>query len=72
MSDCRFGVSPVNCPDPDELQFHTYFVKVIVGHIFETSIKCLYFYTDRSKAVLLLWCLTVLAVCVYTLVHLLC
>ena len=31
-----------------------------------------YFYTDRSKAVLLLWFLTVLAVCVYTLVHLLC
>ena len=30
-----------------------------------------YFYTDRSKAVLLLWFLTVLAVCVYTLVHLL-
>ena len=30
------------------------------------------FYTDRSKAVLLLWFLTVLAVCVYTLVHLLC
>ena len=29
---------------------------------------CLY----RSKAVLLLWFLTVLAVCVYTLVHLLC
>ena len=28
--------------------------------------------TDRSKAVLLLWFLTVLAVCVYTLVHLLC
>ena len=27
---------------------------------------------DRSKAVLLLWFLTVLAVCVYTLVHLLC
>ena len=31
-----------------------------------------YFYTDRSKAVLLLWFLTVLAVCVYTLVQLLC
>ena len=31
-----------------------------------------YFYTERSKAVLLLWFLTVLAVCVYTLVHLLC
>ena len=31
-----------------------------------------YFYTDRSKAVLLLWFLNVLAVCVYTLVHLLC
>ena len=31
-----------------------------------------FFYTDRSKAVLLLWFLTVLAVCVYTLVHLLC
>ena len=31
-----------------------------------------YFYTDRSKAVLLLWFLTVLAVCVYTLIHLLC
>ena len=31
-----------------------------------------YFYTDRSKAVLLLWFLTVLSVCVYTLVHLLC
>ena len=30
------------------------------------------FYTDRSKAVLLLWFLTVLAVFVYTLVHLLC
>ena len=30
------------------------------------------FYTDRSKAVLLLWFLNVLAVCVYTLVHLLC
>ena len=32
----------------------------------------LFFYTDRSKAVLLLWFLNVLAVCVYTLVHLLC
>ena len=32
----------------------------------------LLFYTDRSKAVLLLWFLTVLAVCVYTLVQLLC
>ena len=31
-----------------------------------------YFYTDRSKAVLLLWFLTVLAVCVYTLIQLLC
>ena len=31
-----------------------------------------YFYTDHSKAVLLLWFLTVLTVCVYTLVHLLC
>ena len=31
-----------------------------------------YFYTDRSKAVLLLWFLTVLAVCIYTLVQLLC
>ena len=31
-----------------------------------------YFYTDRSKAVILLWFLTVPAVCVYTLVHLLC
>ena len=31
-----------------------------------------YFYTDRSKAVLLLLFLTVLAVCVYTLVQLLC
>ena len=31
-----------------------------------------YFYTDRSRAVLLLWFLTVLAVCIYTLVQLLC
>ena len=31
-----------------------------------------YFYTDRSKAVLLLWFLTVLTVCIYTLVQLLC
>ena len=31
-----------------------------------------FFYTDRSKAVLLLWFLTVLAVCIYTLVQLLC
>ena len=31
-----------------------------------------YFYTDHSKAVLLLWFLTVLAVCIYTLVQLLC
>ena len=31
-----------------------------------------YFYTDRSKAVLLLWFLTVLVVCIYTLVQLLC
>ena len=23
MSDCRFGVSPVNYPDPDPLQTHT-------------------------------------------------
>ena len=29
-------------------------------------------HNDRSNAVLLLWFLTVLAVCVYTLVHLLC
>ena len=38
----------------------------------KTGLSPQYFYTDRSKAVLLLWFLTVLAVCVYTLVHLLC
>ena len=39
---------------------------------FKTGLSPQYFYTDRSKAVLLLWFLTVLAVCVYTLVQLLC
>ena len=24
MSDCRFGVSPVNCPDPDQSTVQSY------------------------------------------------
>ena len=45
---------------------------MLCGRMTTLRVVIQYFYTDRSKAVLLLWFLTVLAVCVYTLVHLLC
>ena len=48
-------------------------IRVAVGRAkISEGLSPQYFYTDRSKAVLLFWFLTVLAVYVYTLVHLLC
>ena len=28
MSDCRFGVSPVNYPDPDDVNIHATFARL--------------------------------------------
>ena len=52
--------------------FVDFVMRRLICNLAESNERARYFYTDRSKAVLLLWFLTVLAVCVYTLVHLLC
>ena len=76
----KTGLSP---PPPQYFCFPLYRYKAIYFSWFGPELFCLLLgpagfncwfssATDRSKAVLLLWFLTVLAVCVYTLVQILC
>ena len=63
----KFCPEGVVCPAPG-----LYTCGKTLKNMYKIKVERDLFETCRSKAVLLLWFLTVLAVCVYTLVHLLC
>ena len=45
MSDCRFGVSPVNYPDPDPAWFYVKY-NVNKTRLFITDCICIYYSID--------------------------